>query len=295
MEEKEGSLREIKDLIPDSQFGIRWKNGAFDRRMRGDVLLRNEKVVITPRSVSELNTFIVDFLSKYESVCDLAIENSMLFEGINDPDTLLCTREKVFSTIFDMDIEDVDEENLNFTIRRLRMAFIKYNSVMLNCLSSAAVYAEFSGMKESTVRSHIERGKFDIVSICGTRFILIPEEKIIEYNEFIMRRWLNVAKYDPLQAEKDSKMIMVYSALYDRTISQVRTIESWVESEGMLLSGDTKVKTYTENAWKLYCFWCKNEGYAPEPLKTFAMQIYSMGFVKFNRNKRGFYYWRNKT
>lgn len=282
------------ELIPDPILGIRWKNGAFDRKMRGDGNKKRDKVKLL--KTSGLNTFLVDFFGKFDSVAELAIGNSLLFEGMDDPDQLLTTRNRTFSQIFDVDASEVDEVNFNFMTYRLRLSFLRYYSVLLNGLSSAVMYAEFSGMKETTVRSQMERGKFDIVSICGTRFILVPEEQMMWYNEFLMRRWLSVAKYDPKQAAKDNRMLAIYEKLYPgRKIEVIDTIEKWIESEGMVISqedGATHGKMYAEGAWQMYCFWCKEEGLPAESLKTFSMKIYEMGFRRFNSKKRGFYFWR---
>lgn len=304
-QEKEDEIvpnKELSGLVLDDEFGVRWKNGSYDRRIRGDGKIKKESEPVGKYDIlSSTRTFVtkkrmVEFVSKYmmmyESIADLQIKNSILIDSISDGDLTFC--DTAIREAMDIDCYDVKKEAYEFFIRRLRENFIKHNQTMLNSLASAQAYAKFTGEKENTIRKWMERGKLELITISGVRFIFIKAEELMLWNAFLMEEAM--AKE---VCENRDQLIRLYKKLYGRKIPEpMDSVLKWSLYWGIYPESNESTsyygKMYTGKAYAAYCAYCKDNKIDAIPLRLFSFRITYMGFKRFNGKNRGFLYWKGE-
>jgi len=287
---------EISGLIFDAEFGIRWKNGAFDRKMKGDKKAEKEpRYVYTPTSVSskELDQFISRYMTVYDDVQELMVDNSVVVMGIYGDE--ISYYDKALMQVVDINCSGVTKAQFSFFMYRMKLGFMKHCSTMLNTLATAAMYAKFTGVKEGTIRKWMDRGKLELVAISGVKFIFISEDELILWNAFLMEeaaRSENCGNRKQLQG--------YYKKLYGQELPvPPDSIKDFFASRCMYptnVDGECwKDKYFTAGAYILYDGYCDEVGIEPVPIRTFALRITEMGFKRFNGRKRGFYYWKGDS
>jgi len=295
-EETVTATSEIEDdgLIFNEEFGIRWKNGSYDRRVRGDrkkeVKLKyygNPRTFVTAAKTRE---FIDRYVLMYESVQELLVKNSLIVESIKKGDVMFYST--VMGETMEAEFADVTNEDFRYFMRRVNLGMMHQFIPTFNLLATAVMYAKFKGMKEMTVRQHIARGKFELFTIAGTRFIVVQEEDMLLWNAFLMEE---AGRNE--NCENRPKLAETYGNLYgDELPTPPDSVKDFFASRCMYptnVDGECwKEKKHTAGAYILYEVYCDEVGIEPVPIRTFALRITEMGFKRFNGRKRGFYYWK---
>lgn len=288
---------ELSGLVFDENLGVRWKRGAFDRRVRGDGSSKRTRVSasdiadIISIPQNEILTFLSKSMKVFDEVCEMNIANSLIVRGFDGGE--LSGFDNYTKTVLDTECCDAKKAHLEFLVFRLRMNFMQYHAIMLNCLSTAAMYSEFTGIKEGTVRANMDRGRYDIVHVCGVKFILVSEDEMMLWNAFLMEKLLK-KDIDTVDKANRKEIEGYYRKMYGRDApSASDSVLDWLLSEGFYPEYNEDVaphrsRRFTDDAYATYRKWMKDE---PVTLRVFALRISEMGFAKFNVKKRGFWVW----
>jgi len=282
---------EIEGLLSDEEFGLRWKNGASDRRVRG--AKKPEGSVYPDRttvSTDEIFEFIERYMLMFDEVSSLMLHNTMIIESVADGE--LAYFNKTVNEVMDIDCEGITAAEFNFFSFRMRFGFMKHAATILNALATAAEYAKFVEMSEPAIRKQMERGKLEIVTICGVKFIAVPEDRVFEWNKYIMEKHLR-KDIDSVDADNRSRISKMYEKLYGETVDAEDSVLRWVLSEEIYASflvGAYKSRYAMSEAYQEY----SRGNDDAVPLRVFASRIYEMGFKRYNTGKRGFYCWRKE-
>lgn len=270
----------------------------IDNRPRGkDLHVKKTKVsemdlaemITVPQR--EIDRFLMLAMNSLDEFCDMNIANTCIVRGFDGGE--LAGFDNYMRTVLEVNCEDSQAHSVWYLNYRLRLNFMKHHALMMNTLATAAMYAEFKGMKEGTVRVQIERGKYDLVYICGVRFILVSEEDMWAWNEFLMRRMLQ-KDIDTVDQANRKEIAEYYRKMYGRDApSASDSVLEWLLAEGFYPEYNEDVaphrsRKFTDDAYLAYRKWMKDE---PVSLRVFALRIVEMGFKKFNVKKRGFWVW----
>ena len=292
----------------EAEFGLRPAAGIG--RSDGDYISANTGVDVkkslglrqyiaekTAISSSELFDFAKKFADQVESLAELGSENRMLMAGINKEEAYLFY-DKVTRQIFDVDIDEVPNmAAFNYILYRMRLSFMRTYAVFLNCVLTPARYADFKGKPEITIRSWMNAGKVDVVTICGKRFVMVPESEMMDYNFFMMDRYLQKEPKNITEQKQRAKELYHYRRVY-KDISRDRAVDSvkgfmddckyFADDEDM---ERYRVKRYTNSAYDEYRRWCIGMKLTPVTDRMFSGSISRLGYRRFNTRKRGFYVW----
>lgn len=286
--------------------------------------LNSDKYLTAKIEVSEdqLEVFIRDWIRCYNGMTNLAIENSLLYDAIREPE-MLGFYDFVLKKVMDINVRDVSEENFNRFISGMRDVFMKKNLLMLNSIVTPAVYGRFLGKSEGTIRRWMangiqdaieqkrielserkfakkrrndnrERPTLDVVSICGVNFVMVRDEELMLFNRFLMEGGLRDVGFDADASEKRRKLFEVYQMVYDKipAVKARSSIDLWCESERISPEPSERnrlTSLYSKGLHDIYMRWCENERLEVASEKMFFRKLSEMGFKRFNNKQRG--YW----
>lgn len=285
---------EILGLIPDSEFGVRWKNGSIDRRIRGDMAAKPEDYKYQPTYVDDARLFehISTYLTTHIAVSDLLIEDTMLMDSIRDGDIAYYNR--AVKSAMDIDCRDITKDEFNYFAMRIKLNFVRHGKTFLNGLTTADGYSKFTGMNKNTVYKQIERGILETFQIYDVKFIVIQEDQMMDWNRFLMQEVLRRET-----CTNRAKIAELYEKMYgDIDVSPIDSISEWT-AYCMFVPEQGENTTYyarltTSEAYKSYCDYCASQKIDSLPARTFSLKMTAMGFKRFNGRKRGFIYWKGK-
>lgn len=280
------------ELISDPNFGIRWKNGAADRRMKGDGLLEEDLPVPVRKYVpaNEMFVFINQYLMKMDSLYDLMVKNTMIIESINDGDMVYYNR--MLSEVMDVDCSDVKESEFAYFVYKMKSGLLRNAATVFNSMATAGLYAKFTGEKEGTIRKWMERGKLDIFPIAGVRFIMITEAEMVAWNQFLMEECMR-KDISLVDAGDRKKVVELYRKIYGKQeIEPADLVAEWIKTEQIYPEREGVSIKYKYQTSHAYARFCSFTGCEEIPLRVFSARVAAMGFARFNSRTRGFYYWR---
>lgn len=282
---------EIEDLVPDEEFGLRWKNGASDRRVRGDGIRESEAFpTMKEASSDEISEFLEKYMLCFENICDLTIQNTMIFDGINGGELMFYNT--LMRSVVDVDCGYMSEREFQIFIYRMRFGMLKHAATIFNSLATASEYAKFTGISEPTVREQMKRGKLDVLPVSGVKFILVGVEELYAWNRHLMEKYMRKDE-NVVSMELRKKMADIYGRAYGGTVNAEDSVLRWVLSEEIYASflvGAYKSRYAMTDAYQEYSRGIDDA----VPLRVFASRIYEMGFKRYNTGKRGFYCWRKE-
>jgi len=282
---------DLHGLISDPNLGIRWKNGAFDRRVRGEKRKTERDPMYFPRtyvSTDDVREFIVRHMMSVEYVADIAIKRSVMIQSLVNGDIAYYT--KAAGEIMDVEFESVSKEDFEYFSFRLKLAFLKYGSIFHNCLTTAKIYSKFTGVEENTVRQWMRRGKLDTYDISGVKFIVIAEDEMALWNAFLLEEAMADDNLSGRVQVEDA-----YKRMYGGSpIAPADSVTAFARYWDMNTTGEgERRRIHTKDAHMLYLEFCKDTGFAPVPLLKFAYRIGEFGFTRYGGRKRGFVYWNS--
>lgn len=245
-------------------------------------------------SGAEFYEFIAGFIKKMDKIGDLAVKNSVIFSSF-DKENQFMYYDSVLKEMLDVKVIDgVKKSHFDFFVYRMRLAFLRNYAIFMNFIVTPGRYAKFCGKPEITIRSWMEAGKFEVIFISGKKFILIPENEMMDYNAFLMEEYLKGEAESKKEEKEKISIGNIYRQLYGDDIETENTVALFFRDMGYFRESYNrgwKEKRYVQKSYIEYSKWCLKFGKKRVTDRAFSAMITKMGFKRFNTRKRGFYVW----